>query len=87
MMNLVLRRHPLAVHFVRQQMINQSKKAAVNVMTPSNHDDDDDDGWSLHWSLDLPDDFVPIADSNSSSEDYGTYFEQSMPMEHFTKLY
>ena len=84
-MNLVLKRHPLAVHFVRQQMINPSKKAAANLTTPSDYDDDDDDdGWSSHWSLDLPEDFVPTADSNSSTEDC---FEQSMPIEHFTKLY
>lgn len=87
-MNLVLRRHPFAVHFIRQQMIAPSEQSAASVRPRrlSSVSSDDDDDWSLYQSLDLPDDFVPNADHDSSSEEYGTSYEQSMPMEYFTKL-
>lgn len=86
MMNMVLKRHPLAVHFVRRQMIAPSRPAA-NPRPRSgsqSRDDEEEEDCSSHQSIDLPDDFVPRP--KSSCEEYGTSYEQSMPMEHFTKL-
>lgn len=86
-MNMIIKRHPLAVHFVRRQMIDPSGTARPRCSSSATRSSDDsDDDWSLYQSIDLPDDFVPNDDRNSSSEENGTAFEQSMPMEHFTKL-
>ena len=92
-MNLVLKRHPLAIHFVRQQMINPSSARARHpsdsVAEALGSEEERDDVESTSHHFDLPDDFVPDSRNSSSSrvsEEYGCLYEQSMPIEHFTKL-
>lgn len=88
-MNLVLKRHPLAIHYVRQQMIDpkmctRSRHTSTSSAMANDYDDDDDDDSYLYQSMELPDDFIPGNDSDSDT--HSNSYEQSMPMEFFTKL-
>ena len=95
-MNLVLKRHPLAVHYVRQQLINPkdlvSQQSRLRLPSSSSStlsaDDQDIDDTHIFMSMELPEDFVPSGyDSEDSNDMCSSSFEQSMPIEHFTKLY
>ena len=97
-MNLVLRRHPLAVYYVRRQMIDPNQPSTADSgrhrstssveRSLSLTSDEEFDDTYIFQSMELPEDFVPSGyDSDASDNVYSCSYEQSMPIEHFTKLY
>lgn len=72
-MNLVLKRHPYAVHYIRRQLIDPSLNKKPKELTRSG---------DSSQSPDLPEDFAPESNDSGLSDSY----EQSIPIEHFLKL-
>lgn len=92
-MNLVLKRHPFAVYYIRRQMVDPSlagHRSRCNSSISHFSEEEDTEGYLDHRSLDidLPDDFVPNSfseEEEDSDSQCGRSFEQSMPMEFFTQ--
>ncbi len=85
-MNLVLKRHPLAIHYIRTQMIDSGRYgAARKEIQPrdsvSSMGDDEDLGDSIEHFI-----IESLDRNNGSNSDTCTYYEESIPIEHFTKI-
>ena len=87
-MNVVLKRHPLSIFYIRKQLettapaLPVAKRKGQRFSDTSDTTSDEEDLFGQAVDLELPDDFIP-GDSNDLCSSY----EQSMPMEHFTKKF
>ncbi len=88
-MNLVLKRHPLAVYYVRRQMVDPlivggfRSRCSSSVSTFS--EDEDGERYLDHGSLADIDDYALDSCSEDGSDSQSQSFEESMPIEYFTQ--
>jgi len=78
----VLKRQPLAIYYVRRQMMVVGMAGSSRPRQSSEHSESDDEDFVILESLELPDDFVP---ESSGDRDKDKLYEQEVPVEHFVR--
>lgn len=78
--DLVVKRYPLAIHYLRTQMMVHKEKRTRTQSEVSSECEEEE--LLLFNSMDLPDDFIPESTGDSKEEQH---YEQTVPIECFIR--